>query len=473
MEYPGFIGGSATTQARSFDSERTVNCYVQVMAGAAKSRATLYPCPGFAVFCVLPESPIRNGYQINGRSFVVAGDGFYEIFAGGSYTHRGAMAADGRVPTFSSNGQNGHQVFISSGNLGYIFDLNSNVLTNVISGSAFGLMLDGYFVSLNTDTSTFAISALEDGTSWDAADVAQRTFAGDTWVAMARSHRELWLFGNQTTEVWYDEGSSPFPFAPFQGAFIEEGCAAPSSVAQFGAEDAGLIWLAQNSRGQGVFRRAEGYVPKRISTEPVEFALSTYANITDAIGYTYQDQGHNFYVCVFPTDKACWVYDDTTGLWHERLEWLTATGDWDAYRATSHWMAFNEHLFGDRSSGAIYRGDVRTLLAMDGAGIRRMRRAPGLSNETNYVAYRRFTLDLEPGLGQTTGQGSDPQVMLRTSNNGGQTWSNERWKSAGQQGQYAARVYWDALGQATNRVFEVTMTDPSPWRIAHAYLETA
>lgn len=473
--YPGFIGGSATTQALSFDSERTVNFYVQKMDGAAKSAASLYPCPGFTSFCDTGQADIHAGglFAMNGRVFAVAGQQLREVFSDGSSTNRGAVAVDSRPVTWSSNGANGHQVFFTSGNLGYIFDLTANTLTATTTGSAFGVMLDGYFVKLDTDTSTFAISALEDGTSWDPADVAQRTFAGDTWQAMGRSHRELWLFGSLTTEVWFNSGAAAFPLEPFQGAFIEEGIAAPGSLAQYGSEDAGLIWLSQNPKGQGVFRRANGYVPQRISTEPVEYALSTYARIDDAVGYTYQDQGHNFYVCVFPSANACWVYDDTTGLWHERLEWNTGSGQWEAYRAQSHCVAFGQHLYGDSQSGVIYTGSVSALTDMDGNGVRRMRRAPGLSAEGRLVAYRRFMLDLQPGDGTTTGQGSDPQVMLRTSNNGGQTWSNERWRTAGAQGAYGTRVYWDQLGQATNRVFEVSMTDPAPWRIANAYLEVA
>lgn len=470
MVYPGFCGSSAVTQASVFNPERTVNFYPQRLDGTAKSPVSLYPCPGFAAFCTLPTSPVRALYAINGRTFAIGGDTFYEVFAGGTSTARGTMAIDSRQPTLSSNGSAGHQIFITSGNLGYIYDLITDTLSAETTGSAFGLMLDGYFIKLDTDRSEFAISDLEDGTTWDAANVAQRTFAGDSWLAMGRSHRELWLFGGQTSEVWYDSGASNFPFEPYQGAFIEEGIAAPYSLAQFGSEDAGLLWLSQNAKGQGVFRRAVGYTPQRISTEPVEYALSNYARIDDAIGWTYQDQGHNFYVCLFPTARACWVYDDTTDLWHERLEWDTATGTWDAYRAQCQCVAFGQHLYGDRSSGTIFAGSVTKLLDMNGNGIRRLRRGPVLSDEGKLFVVPRLTLDLEPGLGSTSGQGVNPQVMLRASRDGGQTWGNERWKSAGRQGIYGQLVYWDLLGQSRAFVPEITMTDPAPWRVSGAYL---
>jgi hypothetical protein len=60
-------------------------------------------------------------------------------------------------------------------------------------------------------------------------------------------------------------------------------------------------------------------------------------------------------------------------------------------------------------------------------------------------------------------QGVDPQVMLRFSDDGGHTWSNERWASMGRIGQYSKRVIFRRLGMTTklrDRVYEVSGTDP-------------
>jgi hypothetical protein len=65
----------------------------------------------------------------------------------------------------------------------------------------------------------------------------------------------------------------------------------------------------------------------------------------------------------------------------------------------------------------------------------------------------------------------DPQIMLRFSDDGGKTWSNERWISAGQQGTYKTRCRFRRLGRSRDRVYEVVVSDPIPWRIVDAYLD--
>lgn len=103
--------------------------------------------------------------------------------------------------------------------------------------------------------------------------------------------------------------------------------------------------------------------------------------------------------------------------------------------------------------------------------IRRLRRAPHISREAMRLGFDKFTLELETGLGLTTGLGSDPQIMLRFSDDGGQTWTSERWVSAGLIGRYKARPIWRRLGQSRDRVFEIVVTDPIPWRIIGADLQ--
>jgi hypothetical protein len=103
--------------------------------------------------------------------------------------------------------------------------------------------------------------------------------------------------------------------------------------------------------------------------------------------------------------------------------------------------------------------------------MRRLRRAPHLSNEGKRITFDKFQLDLETGLGIADGQGEDPQIMLRWSDDGGQTWSSEHWVSAGPQGEYKTRAIWRRLGQARDRVFEVTMTDPIPWRLIGSWID--
>lgn len=470
MRFPNFVGPAYTSQSPNADCERTINWYPELMESpGAKARVVLYPCPGFTQFADLSPGPIRALFSINGRTFVVSGYVLYELDTTGVATMRGSVALDTNPATISSNGDGGNQLYITSGDTGYCYDLLANTLTTVVaSGATMGAFLDGYFLSLDATTSTLRISAYLDGTTWDAAQVAQRTAGADTWVAMAVVHREIWLMGSQTSEVWYNAGTFPFPFAPIPGAFLQQGCAAPFALSSLNAS---LVWLSHNEQGSGMVHRNDGYSAVRLTTHAIEYAIQGYGTISDAVAFTYQDQGHAFYVLIFPTAGATWVYDLATNLWHERGYWNSTENQFNALRVATHANTVqNVHLVGDRFGGNVYVQSITTATDVDGLGMRRQRRARGINDDDDWVLYGQFQLDMESGLGLVTGQGSTPQAMLRLSRDGGHTWGNEYWTSAGAIGQYSKRVIWNRLGRARNMAFEVTVSDPIPWRLTQAFL---
>lgn len=108
--------------------------------------------------------------------------------------------------------------------------------------------------------------------------------------------------------------------------------------------------------------------------------------------------------------------------------------------------------------------------------IRRVRQSPQLSDEALWLYYHEFQLDLETGRALSVGVdvtrtfGTDPTIMLQWSDDGGKTWSEEQWVSAGRQGQYAWRAIWRRLGKSRDRVWRVAVSDPVPWRITDAYV---
>lgn len=95
--------------------------------------------------------------------------------------------------------------------------------------------------------------------------------------------------------------------------------------------------------------------------------------------------------------------------------------------------------------------------------IRRMRRSPSIHDEDRWLFHQAFQIDLETGVGLVDGQGSDPQVMLRWSDDGGQTWSHEAWTSAGRMGEYTRRALWRRLGRSRDRVYETVVAEPVRW----------
>lgn len=441
---------------------RTINWYQQRVGKAY----VLYPTPGLTEFMAAPESPGRGitsqAIGLTERVFAVIGSALYEVFADGTKTNLGTVASDQYPATMVTNGDGGDQLFITSGNSGYLLDMSTNALTSEVSAVTMGGMMDGYFLALDIATSTLKISDLLDGTAWDPTQFAQRSTAPDPWRAMLVKYPRVWLLGEHTGDLWYNAGTAPFPFAPVPNAQIPFGIAAPFTLKQVGSS---VMWLAHNQSGEGQVVEAQGTSPSVVSDEAVEYALSQYPRIDDAVAYSYQEQGHDFYVINFPSAGATWCYDQTEGAWHERATWDATMGEYDAWGPQYHTHAFGKHLVLHAENGSVYEQSIAFATDADGDLIRRMRIPPILRHGQKRIFIDKLELVLETGLGATTGQGSDPQINLEMSFDAGRTWSNVRTRSAGVQGAYNARAEWWNCGSGRNAVPRISVTDPVPWRL--------
>lgn len=478
--YDEFCGGSYTSQSPVTDAERTANWYVESSESkGATSQQSLYPVPGFNLFCRVSSIGCRanfsmgtGGTSISGRTFAIFGSMLWEIFANGTATNRGTVAVNQDPATICTNGDGGFQLFITSGGNGYNYDLLTNTLTAITSlagAATMGGQLYGYFVAFDASRNQIRISALFDGTTWDPTQFLARTIGADPWTAMlVTPYGQIFLPGSQTGEFLYNAGTFPFPFAPDPSGLIEEGIAATFSVKQAAKSAA---WLSTNKNGGYQVMRASGFTPQRISDHALEDKLAGYQRVDDCIAETYEERGHAFLLLTFPAAKATHCYDFNSGRWHERPLWISETNSEDGAHAVFHCFAFNKHLMGDRTSGALYEMSNAYGTDVDGRVIRRVRRAPAIISEHRRVFFAAFEVLLQSGLGLQTGQGSNPTVMMRKSSDFGQTWSNERSATAGRAGEYAKRVKFWNCGMSRGRVFEISVTDPIPWRLTDAYLQ--
>jgi len=479
-QYPGFVYGSNESQSPWADCERTVNWYPeQSQAAASPHPAALYPSPGFTEYVTVSDLNCRALFAMAGRCYAVVGGHVYQVYVTNtaSIVTGGTVTNDPNPASIASNGAAGGELLIGSGTNAYLLTIATNTLSASIAALAGKCtmvgQIDGYFLSFDSATSTFYISEINDGSTWDPTQYAQRSIAPDPWKAMVvDGNRQIWLIGEQTGEVWYDAGTSPFPFAPVPGSVFGYGTSAPYSVKL--ANDT-MIWLSQTADGAGVVVAATGLEPQRVSSFAVETAIARYARestITDAEAVVYSDQGHTFYCLTFPSANATWVFDLSTNLWHERGVWDVSDGDYDLWGPRSHCYAFERHLTGDRTSGLICTMSTTAATECNGDLIRRVRIPPPLwLGNSRRMFVSRLELLLEPGLGTASGQGVDPQVMLRTSTDL-KRWSNTQTAAAGAQGAFNTRVYWTRLASA-DRVWvpELTVSDPIPWRIVGANVE--
>ena len=461
--------------ARSVNAavNRMVNLFPELVPEGGKEPAFLNRAPGLRLLATVGNGPIRGLWAFGGYAYAVSGLQLYKLDSSWTATLIGTVAGSGPV----SMSDNGTQLFVACNPKGYIYNATTNVFAQITDPDYPGAVtvgyLDGYFVFNEPDSQRVWVTSLLDGTTVDPLDFASAEGSPDGLVALIVDHREAWLFGTNSVEVWYDAGNADFPLSRIQGAFNEIGCVAAYSIAKL---DNGLFWLGGDARGQGIVYRANGYTGQRISTHAVEFAIQSYGDISDAIGYTYQQEGHAFYVLIFPSASKTWVYDVSTQGWHERAAWNN--GQFIRHRSNCQMQFNSTTVVGDYEDGRLFAFDLN-VYADDGAiqkWLRSWRALPPGQNDLKRTAQHQLQLDCESGVGLNTGQGSDPQVMLRWSDDGGHTWSNEHWVTMGAIGTYGTRAIWRRLGMTLklrDRVLEVSGTDPVKITIMGAELEAS
>lgn len=464
------LGSSYVARSVNAADNRMVNLYPEAIPEGGKEAGFLSRAPGLRLLGTAGVGPCRGMWQFGSYGYVVSGDKLYRIDSMWTATELGTVTGSGPV----SMSDNGTQLFVACNPDAFIYNVSTNSFQQIVDPDFPGAVtvgyIDGYFVFNAPNSQQFYVTAILDGTDIDALDFASAEGSPDGLVSLIVDHREVWLFGTNSVEVWYDAGTPDFPLARIQGAFNEIGCAATYSVAKL---DNGLFWLGADARGQGVVYRANGYTGQRVSTHAVEWQIQQYGSLSDAIGYTYQQDGHAFYVLNFPSANATWVYDVATNSWHERAGF--AYGRFTRHRGNCQ-MAFNSQIvIGDYESGNFYAFDMEVY--SDNGDIQKWLRSwralPTGQNNLKRTAQHSLQLDCQTGVGITTGQGSDPQVMLRWSDDGGHTWSSEHWRSMGKIGEYGYRTIWRRLGMTLklrDRVYEVSGTDPVKIAIVGAEL---
>ena len=366
-------------------------------------------------------------------------------------------------------------------------------------------IVDNYFIYNNPNTQQWAASNILSPITYSLSFASKFT-GPDNLVSLIADHGQVYLLGEQTSEVWADAGTFPFAFQRIPGSSSQHGIAAKFSVSRVGNS---FAYLSRNIRGQAQIMLMNGYFPERISTHAVENTLVN-DNVSDAVAWTYQQEGHEVYVISFPSLDITWAYDVSTGMWHKWL-WCDNFNNYHRHRGNCVANFQNMLLVGDWENGIIYELDPNNYTD-NGQNIRRLRRTPHLVTDFQREYFEELQIHFQPGVGiqnpnavipsaapvnqspfyiynnqnytillgqnliignLTDTSGVSPQAMLRWSNDGGSTWSNEHWVSIGKEGKYKNRAIWRRLGQARDRVFEVVVTDPIKAVIVSANLKSS
>lgn len=473
-----FVGQAYEAPMPLQDAEKCVNWYPEISQNRdSKTPIALLGTPGLVQLGVYGAGPIRGCWALPGgmQAIVVSGDAVFMVDQAFNGTQIGTLATSRGPVQIRDNGAGNIAVIVDGPN-GYVVNRTLNTVKQISDpawlGSTRIAFIDGWLVFNKPDSQTFYTSPLYwNGTdAMDATYFALKDTSTDNIVTMMENKRELWLIGERTGEVWYDAGNSYFPFSRLQGVTFQHGCAAPQSMARLSDS---LVWLGQNEQGQPVVKRTAmfGYIVQDFSTIAVNYAIAQYSTVEDAIGYVYLEDGHLFYVLTFPTADRTWVYDAMTNMWHERASYDSVAGLFHRHRSNCQMNFQGVTVVGDYASGALFQLS-RKAYTDAGAPLVAWRRTPHVWDQNNRerVFHSQLQIEFAPGVGLQTGQGSDPQAVMKWSDDGGQTWGNEHWRTIGAAGQTKNRAIWRRLGTARDRVYDVRFSDPVPRDVVGASL---
>lgn len=371
--------------------------------------------------------------------------------------------------TYVWNLSGGKQLMICDGTtVAYLYDDTSEEFTvlDQVNYTFFGgdtvTSQDGFFISNQINSPDIYHSALNNGLSWDTTDLSRAEVKPTNTMRVFSYNRDLWVFKQESMEIFYNTGDADLVFKRRPGGNIEYGLAAKWSVAAIGNT---VLWLADDK----TVRRGFGLDPRVVSTPQITYRIEQLGDISDATAFTYAHEGHQFYVLNFPLGKLTLVYDLTENDWHERSSWWKTQGDAGRWRANCYAKFQNYHLVGDYENNKIYYLDSG-VYTDDGNTIIKRRILPNVGDDRRNIVVYGLEVEMEAGVGAVTGQGSAPAAMLKLSRDGGKSYPVSRKTLIGPIGRTLWRCIWNRLGSAKTLGIDFAISDPIKTVIVSAYL---
>jgi hypothetical protein len=466
------FGSGIKSYSEVVTAQRRLNCFYDLRSDGDKHELILRGTPGTLLNFTLPTFPVRGWRVVNNLLYVVGGAVLYSVTATGGIISIGTLAGSTALVSMDDNGV---ELIIVDGVGGYLYTLATGIFTTITdgnfpNGATTVAFLNGRFIVNKAGTRQFVVGQSYAGANWTPFIFGTKENSSDVLLAVEVLNGTLLLWGANSIEFWQDEGLSPLPFSRVKGATQTWGLAAVFSRAPLANTK---VFLGQNPQGGVQILQLNGYTPVRISTSDIENLINSFVNsgvvISDAVALTYMVDGHPMYQLTFPSGNRSFLYDHLSKMWQE-----VQTGTALLARHYAHLgVVFNAlNYVSDATNGNVYVLSS-TVYSDNGALIKRQLVSRHIRNGGAPFGVDSLYLDMETGVGLQSGQGSDPQVMLQVSKDGGRTFGAERWKPLGKVGQFfSPRVIWNRLGMAVDFVFKITMTDPVKFTITSAYAES-
>lgn len=503
----GLVGGQDSAPNHIQDDQICINWYPEVDPGNAKEVLGLLGCPGLIQLVAAagggapgftstmttwpqpyagPSLPVRGLYELPAMSggtiggtvdinaLAVIGNTCYLVTATQasasvwptlSMTSVGTLLTSTGPVHIRDNNAGGYAVIVDGPN-GYLYNISTQTLTQITDPNFLGsdtvAYVDGWWIFNKPGTQTFYTNSQAYATTFDALYFALKDAMPDNLVAVMENKELLWLIGDKTTEIWYDAGGQYFPFQRIVGTIIHAGCKAKHSVARFGGQGSeNLIWFGRSERGENVIILTQSFQDTVVSTPAFGDEVATYPTTDDAIGYTYQEDTHQFYVLTFPSADVTWVYDGQSGMLHKRLSYDPYANKFHRHRSNCFMNFAGMRIVGDYQNGTLYQL-TRNSYTDAGWPLLAKRRAPHIwdQGQRGRVFMQSLQLDFNVGQGNASGMGSNPQCSLSISRDGGHTFSQRTYAPMGKMGEYRTRTMWRKLGWGRDNVVDLEVIDP-------------
>ena len=444
-------GSTYNSRSLPLSAQVTRNLYPELVDNvSAKSKFVLHSFPGMKLFGSSSGTD-RGMFEHLGTVYRVLTTTLYSVDSSGTHTSLGTIAGTARC-IFDGIGSS---VVIANGS-GTVYVWNGATLTTVTDVDLESPLCVTHInnqIIYDGNGGRFATSDVGNAASINSLNYATAESNADDLIRPYTFQQSVYMMGDKTIEPWYNSGVGNPPFDRVEGGIIPVGLLARYSVAN---NDKFMYFLGDDS---GIYQVVSSNLAK-VSTIAVDRTIAGYATVSDAIGWCFSLEGQNFYVITFPSADKSFCYAESSGQWFELSSGISGGRS----RANSHVFAFRRNLVADTDSGNLYEWDIDTYTDA-GDTIVRVRDTGPLHGELlgaagKRVEMDRFELIMETGVGLVSGQGSDPVVMLQVSDDGGKTFSTERWGKVGKLGQYKWKIEWHALGSFFERIVRLKMSDP-------------
>lgn len=419
-----------------------INMFLE-QAKTSEQSVALLSREGLSEYSAPGTGPINGIFSkkgcFSGDIFSVSNNTLYR-----NTTSLGAITGTGPVSIDGSD----NEVVVTRGGTAYSYN-GTNLASIAFPDSASVravCFINGRFVFVRDGTAKFYWSAILNGRSVGALDFATAERQPDQLLDVIARGDILWLMGQSTVEAWSNDGSSAdLPFSRIEQVVFEVGVKATGCTVK---TDNTVFFIGSDD----VLYRV-GEVPERVSDHDWEEHIG--ASATHKL-FAFKYQGHEFLGVRLASETL--VYDIAT---RQPCEFQSSQGNWIAQCAT---MVGDTAYFGHATTN-----QVMIFNGWDELGDELERRFTAAQQLDQPAWINNVKLWANAGHTEVlSGQGVDPVVEMRSSDDAGNTWSDFDWDDLGSAGDYRTVPEWRCLGQFDfpGVMMEFRCTDPVPFRVS-------